>query len=256
VTSRPAAPLLEEPVLAQPAIPADAIAAPRSARARHLLAGARAMAPWLLGVVPFGLVIGVSAARADIPTVAGWLTGPLIYAGSAQVAAIELLDAGAAPVVVVLAVVAINLRLVLYSATMATHWAGAPAGWQALGALLLIDPSFAVGAEAYEQEPDRSSAHLRYAGGAVVLWAAWLLAIGIGASAGTGLPAGLRLDLVIPLFLVGELAHRLDDRTMRQAAGVAAAVAIAAATAPLHLGPLLAMIAGIAVATRTAGRLA
>ena len=51
---------------------------------RDIAAGARAMAPWLAGVVPFGLVIGVSAAQADIPTLAGWLTGPLIYAGSAQ----------------------------------------------------------------------------------------------------------------------------------------------------------------------------
>ena len=53
---------------------------------RDVAAGARAMVPWLAGLVPFGLVIGVSAAQADIPALAGWLTGPLIYAGSAQVA--------------------------------------------------------------------------------------------------------------------------------------------------------------------------
>jgi hypothetical protein len=38
-----------------------------------------------LGWSRFGLVIGVSA-QADVPALAGWLTGPLIYAGSAQVA--------------------------------------------------------------------------------------------------------------------------------------------------------------------------
>jgi predicted branched-subunit amino acid permease len=53
---------------------------------RDIAAGARAMAPWLAGIVPFGLVIGVSAAQADVPTLAGWMTGPLIYAGSSQVA--------------------------------------------------------------------------------------------------------------------------------------------------------------------------
>ena len=58
------------------------------------------MVPWLAGVVPFGLVIGVSAAQADIPALAGWLTGPLIYAGSSQVATIGMLDARAAPMVV------------------------------------------------------------------------------------------------------------------------------------------------------------
>ena len=40
------------------------------------------MLPWLTGIVPFGLVIGVSAARADIPTLAGWLTGPLLFGGA------------------------------------------------------------------------------------------------------------------------------------------------------------------------------
>ena len=58
-------------------------------------------------------MIGLSAAQADIPTLAGWLTGPLIYAGSAQVATIQMLDAGAAPIVVVVAALVINVRLLL-----------------------------------------------------------------------------------------------------------------------------------------------
>ena len=55
---------------------------------RDIAAGARAMVPWLVGIVPFGLVIGLSAAQAEIPTLAGWLTSPLIYSGSVQVATI------------------------------------------------------------------------------------------------------------------------------------------------------------------------
>src|SRR6476620_11848584 len=61
--------------------------------------GARAMVPWLLGVVPFGLVIGVSAARADVPGLAGWLGGPLLFGESAHVATLHLLDAHAAAAV-------------------------------------------------------------------------------------------------------------------------------------------------------------
>lgn len=37
---------------------------------RDVAAGARALVPWLAwlaGIVPFGLVIGVSAARAEVP---------------------------------------------------------------------------------------------------------------------------------------------------------------------------------------------
>jgi predicted branched-subunit amino acid permease len=215
-----------------------------------LLGGARAMVPWLLGVVPFGLVIGVSAARAHIPLVVGWLSGPLIYAGSAQVAAIELLDAGAAPVVVVIAVLAINLRLVMYSASMTPHWAGTPRRWQALAAYLLVDPSFAVGAAGYDTIADRRRAHRHYLGGGITLWVAWLLAIAIGATAGTGLPRSLQLEMVIPLFLVGEVVTKVRDRATAAAAATAALVVVVAAPVPMHLAPVLAIVVGVAAGLR------
>ncbi|HKE52638.1 MAG TPA: AzlC family ABC transporter permease [Actinomycetes bacterium] len=213
---------------------------------RDIAAGARAMLPWLIGVVPFGLVIGLSAAQASIPTLAGWLTGPLIYAGSAQVAVIQMLDAGAAPMVVILAALVINLRLILYSATMARHWRGTPWWWRMVAGYLLIDPSFAVGLDGYDRPANRSRAHAHYFGGAVVLWAAWLVAIGTGAMLGAGLPGWLQLEFVIPLFLVGEVVSKLADPALRRAVLVAAAVAVLSLAAPLHLGIVLAIVAGIA----------
>ena len=225
---------------------ATLVTAATRSRSADLVAGAKAMTPWLIGVVPFGLVIGVSSARADIPTLAGWLTGPLLFGGSAQVAVIDLLDDGASTFVILAAVVAINLRLVLYSATMATHWEGTPRWWRALAAYLLVDPSVAVGVEGYERHADRRRAHLHYLGGGILLWVAWLSAIAVGATAGARLPAGLRLEFVIPLFLAGEVSGRLSTRAARWAAGTAVLAAVIALRAPLHLGPMIAIAAGIA----------
>ena len=118
---------------------------------RDIAAGARAMAPWLAGIVPFGLVIGVSAAQADLPALAGWLTGPLIYAGSSQVATIGMLGAGAAPVVVVASALIINIRLIFYSTTMARYWRGTPWWWRLAAAYLIVDPSVAVGLDGYQR---------------------------------------------------------------------------------------------------------
>lgn len=221
---------------------------PRREHRAHLLSGARAMAPWLVGVAPFGLVIGISAAQADAPTLAGWLTGPLVYAGSAQIATIHLLDSGAAPVVVIAAALAINLRLVLYSATMAPHWRGTPRWWQALAGYLLVDPSLAVGVDGYERAGDRSHAHAHYLGAGALLWVTWLLAITLGATAGTALPDGLHLELFVPLFLIGEVVPRLRGRTTRRAVAVTVLLAVAGGLMPLHLGPLVAMAGGLAVA--------
>jgi predicted branched-subunit amino acid permease len=211
---------------------------------REVAAGARAMVPWLAGIVPFGLVIGVSAANADIPALAGWLTGPLIYAGSAQAATIGMLNAGAAPVVVVAAALIINIRLIFYSATMARHWRGTPRWWRLVAAYLLIDPSVAVGLDGYRRL-GRGRAHAHYLGGAALLWVSWLAAIGVGATVGAGLPTWLHLEFVLPLFLVGEAVPKLADTAQRRAIVAAAAVALLALSAPLQLGIVLAIAAGI-----------
>ncbi len=228
----------------------SAVAPAPPRRSHDLVAGARAMLPWLTGIVPFGLVIGVSAARADIPTLAGWLTGPVLFGGSAQVAVIDLLDAGAAPAVVIGAALAINLRLVLYSATMAPHWRGMPRWWQGLAAFVLVDASVAVGVAGYERTADRRRGHLYYFGGAGLLWVAWVTAIAIGATAGARLPGALHLELVIPLFLAGEVVARLTTRAATHAAATAALVGALSVGVPLHLGPMLAVGAGVAAGLR------
>jgi predicted branched-subunit amino acid permease len=210
----------------------------------EIAAGARAMVPWLAGIVPFGLVIGVSAARADVPALAGWLTGPLIYAGSAQLAAISLLGAGAAPVAVVASALIINIRLVFYSATMARYWRGTPWWWRLVAGYLIVDPSVAVGLDGYRRL-GRGRGHAHYLGGAVLLWVSWLAAIAVGVMAGAGLPAWLHLQFVIPLYLVGQAIARLAHPAQRRAIVAAATVALLALQAPLQLGIALAIAAGV-----------
>ena len=212
---------------------------------RDVAAGARAMVPWLAGLVPFGLVIGVSAAQADIPALAGWLTGPLIYAGSSQVATIGMLDAGGAPVMVVASALIINIRLVFYSATMARHWRDTPWWWRLAAAYLMVDPSVAVGLDGYRRLSPRR-AHAHYLGGAVLLWVSWLAAIGVGATVGAGWPAWLHLEFLMPLYLVGQTVPKLAQPAQRRAIVAAAATALLALSAPLQLGTALAIAVGVA----------
>jgi predicted branched-subunit amino acid permease len=231
----------------------SAAATRASAGATSVTSGVRAMAPWLAGVAPFGLVIGISAAKAGIPPGAGWLTGPTIYAGSAQVAAIQMIVSGAAPAAVIVTVLVINLRLVLYSAAMAQYWRGTPLWWRLIGGYLLVDPSFVVGTDRYAAEPDRRRAHAHYLGGALVLWVGWLAAIAVGATAGAKVPDGLHLELLVPLFLLGEIVPKLRQAASRRAVLVSAGVALVGLAAPVHLGIAAGIVAGM-VAGHTAAR--
>jgi len=221
---------------------------------RDFFAGMRAMVPWLVGVAPFGLVIGVSAAQADIPTVVGWLTGPAIYSGSAQLSTIQMLDAGAAPLPVIVTALVINARLIVYSAAMATYWRGTPLWWRLVGGYLLIDPSFAVGIERYAQTADRRRAHAHYLGGAVVLWVGWIVAIGLGATAGSRVPAWLHLEFLVPLYLIGEIVPKLRHSATCIAVLVSGAAALLCLSAPMHLGIVIAIVAGIVAGSIRIGR--
>jgi predicted branched-subunit amino acid permease len=212
---------------------------------KDVVAGARAMLPWLAGVAPFGLVIGLSASQTHLPPGAGWLTAPVMYGGSAQIAAIQLLDAGAAPVAVIVTVLVINLRLALYSAAMAKYWRGTPLWWRLLGGYLLVDPSFAVGIAGYADEPDRRRGHAHYLGGAVVLWIGWLAAVAIGARAGASVPSGLHLEMLVPLFIIGELLPKLRQKPPRWAMAVSSVVALLCLSVPLHLGIAVGIVAGM-----------
>ena len=213
---------------------------------RDLTGGARAMAPFLLGTTPFGLLIGVSAVQSHVPTVAGWLTGPAMFSGIAQIAAIQMLDANAAWYAVVLTVMVISLRLMLYSAAMATYWRGTPLWWRLLGGYLLVDPSFAVGVQGYERHTDLRRGHTFYLGGALALWVTWLAVLAVGATAGARLPNWLHLEFLIPLSLVGEIVPNLRKATVRWAVLAASVVALACLTLPMHLGISVGIVAGVA----------
>lgn len=214
--------------------------------------GVRAMAGWLPGMALYGLVVGVMAGRADVPALAGWVLGPAVFSGGAQVAALDLLGHGAAPAVVVVTVLAVNARLIVYSATLGSHWRTLPGRWRALAAYLLVDPSFAVGLDGYEHG-DHRGAHAHYLGGAAALWVTWLTASAVGVLAAGRLPVGLGLEFVMPLFLLGEAQRRLTSPTARVACAVAVGVVLVGTSIPLRLGLLVAIGAGLAVAVARDG---
>jgi predicted branched-subunit amino acid permease len=209
------------------------------------LDGARAMLPMLVGVAPLGLVLGVNAAAADLSG-PGWLSGLTIYSGSAQLAAVELLDKGAGPVMVVLVAVVINLRLGLYSAAMAEPWRGVGPVRRAVFAYLLVDPSYAVSIDGYQRAGATVDRHRFYLGAAVTLWASWQALIAIGMVFGPAVPAALHLEFAVPLCLVAIVATQVDGSGTRRAALTAAMVAVAGHGLPLGTGLPLAIVAGIA----------
>lgn len=212
------------------------------------LAGVRAVSPILLGVVPFALVAGITAVNAGISPVQAVGMSVILFAGASQLAAIELIDKTAPVAVIVLTAVVINLRFVMYSASIAPHFRRFDPVSKWLGAYILTDQAYALSLTEYrETNPSERSRKWFYFGAAATLWVVWQLGTIIGAVLGATVPSSLSLEFAVPLTFMALLFHSLDDRPTEIAAVVGGGVAVVAAVLPFNLGLVIAGLVGIGV---------
>ncbi len=119
--------------------------------------GVRDVAPLLLGIIPFGLVAGIATVNAGLglPTAVG--LSVVVFAGASQLAALELLGQNAPLTVVVATAVVINLRLLMYSASIAPYFREFTGRWKAVLAYVLTDQAYALSVASYrsDRETDR-----------------------------------------------------------------------------------------------------
>ncbi|MFB6103031.1 MAG: AzlC family ABC transporter permease [Haloplanus sp.] len=227
-----------------------------------LRAGVRATLPLLLGLIPFGLVAGVAAVDAGLSPVQAVGLSAVVFAGASQLAAVDLLGRDASIAVVVLTAVVINLRMSMYSASIAPYFESFRRRWEVLCAYLLTDMSYALAiAEFSEDEAPTSGTadtHRRwyYLGAAGTIWAVWQAATVAGVVLGASIPDEWGVSFAVPLVFLSLLVPELSDRPRVIAALVGGSVAVAGSGWPLNLGLLGGALAGVAAGTAVEGRVA
>lgn len=229
---------------------------------RELRAGAAAVAPMLVGVIPFGLVAGATPATTGLGGDAAIGLSTLVFAGASQLAAADVLAEGGAALVAVVAACTINLRMLLYSASISPYLSHLPLRRRMLVAYLLTDQAYAVSVARYAEEDaagavtgqpvDRSARLPYYLGAAALLWAVWQVATVAGIALGTVLPDSLPLDFAVPLVFLVLLVPAITSRPGAVAAIVGGGGAVLAAEAGAgHLAVLVGALLGIAAGTVT-----
>ena len=214
------------------------------------LAGARAITPMVLGIVPFGLAIGSAAAALDVDPTAAWAGSWLILAGSAHLTVIQLIDDGAAPLVAIAAALMINARFTVYSAGLAEWFPAASRRARLLLALPLVDQLYLTAVARFERRDlDELDRRRFYVGAAIHLAVAWVIAQTIGVLIGDRLPPWMALHHAGLLALSGLLARSLTSRRAQCAAAVAALTALAGSGLPNHSVVLVALLAGMSAGT-------
>ncbi len=220
-----------------------------SRRLAALWAGVRAESPILLGVFPFGLIYGALARDAGLAPFPALMMSSVVFGGSSQFVAAKLIKDAAPGLVIVLTIAVVNLRHMLYSASVAEYTRDLPLKWKVLLSYLLTDEAYAATIVHYETEGLTPNGHWFFLGAGFALWFTWQVSTALGVFAGAAIPASWSLDFALPLTFIAMVTPGLRDRAVVAAALAAGITALLAYALPYKLGLIVAAFVGIAVGT-------
>jgi len=207
--------------------------------------GVRASLPVLAGVAPFGVICGVAMVASGIAPAMAMLMSLLVFAGASMVASAQLLASGTPALLVILTTIFINLRFMMYSASLRLHFAHAPLRWRLIVSYLVADNAYGLFLQHFSDRPDDPRKLEYYLGTAIPIWVAWQAAVLAGILIGAGVPASWRLEFAAPLAFIAMSVPLLRDRAMIAAALAAAITVVLANDLPLRLSVAAAAIVGI-----------
>jgi len=211
--------------------------------------GVRAEIPLLVGVFPFGMIYGALALNAGLSTLAAQMMSSIVFAGSAQFVTTQLVHDATPGLVIILTIAVVNLRHVLYSASLAPYLKNLSLKWKILLSYLLTDEAYAPSILKYEEEGITPTSHWFLLGAGIALWLIWQISTALGIFLGTAIPESWSLGFALPLTFIAMVVPSLKNRAMIAAALSAGLVALVAYSLPFKLGLILAALTGITVGT-------
>lgn len=220
--------------------------------------GVVAALPLQLATLPFGLIFGALAAQAglDLAQVMGMTA--VVVAGAAQLAALQLMAQDAPAWLAIATGTVVNLRMAMYSASIAQHWRGMSLRARMLAAFLLHDHAYAMSIKRYADHPEEPMADKLgfFIGVGLLSVAVWSAGCLVGALLGARLPQAWALEFAVPVAFLAIIAPLLRSAPHMAAAGAASGVALALGFLPLNLGLMLGALAGVAAGAATEAALA
>ena len=130
--------------------------------------------PLVVACIPFGILYGAMAASSGLDLAATLGMSLFVYAGASQFIAVSLLSSATAIPVICLTVFIVNLRHMLYAATLMPHVRDIPLWKRVVMAFWLTDETFAVVSQRlYDKTQTKSELLWYYLGSAVFMYTNW-----------------------------------------------------------------------------------
>jgi len=216
---------------------------------RNFLLGLRDTIPLVIAATPFAIVFGALAVSNGLPE---WLIMSMsifVFAGASQFIAITLLAAATAFPVILLTVFIVNLRHMLYAASLMPQLEKVPQWLRSPMAFFLTDETYAVVSNRVFQQPNKAGFVAYYLGSGIFMYLNWILFSYIGMTLGKSIPniTSWGLDIAMIVAFIGIVVPILKRRADWACAITAAISGLLTYDWPHQTGLLFSAMVAIAV---------
>jgi predicted branched-subunit amino acid permease len=198
------------------------------------------------GIAAWGLVTGVAMAKSGLSIPLAVLMSLTVYAGSAQLASLPLMAAGAPMWVVWAAAFCVNLRFIIFSAQWRVHLEHLPRAWRVALSYFSADLNIVAFQRAWPGARREPGQVPYFAGGVCTIWTVWQVPSIVGIILADAIPTQWGLGFAGTLAMLGLTYNLMNDRSTWTAALVAGSASVAAYALPLKLNIVVAIAAAVA----------
>jgi predicted branched-subunit amino acid permease len=209
--------------------------------------GAAEAMPMAIGIAAWGLVAGVAMAKSGMGMPVAILMAVIVYAGSAQIASLPLIAAGAPMWVVWATTLCVCLRFMAFSFHYRPYFMHLPRRQRIACSFLMGDSSFALFIRRFPEPVPGPRYEDYFLGGALVTFGVWEVSIITGIILGHGIPPSWNLGFAGTMALLALTCTQLRKPVTWVAAVVAGCAAVAAYALPLKLNIIVAIAAAVAI---------
>ncbi|UNH46521.1 AzlC family ABC transporter permease [Klebsiella pneumoniae subsp. pneumoniae] len=201
--------------------------------------------PLCIGDFPFSFIVGALSVSAGMSVWQSTAWSAIVIAGSAQMLALNMLKTGATLGVIIFTTLIINLRHVLYSASISGSVREASFFKKCFMSYALTDEVYATTVK--EMEGNKKEKYLFYGSAMITFWAIWVLADFLGALVGASFPhiEKYGLDFAMVAAFIAIVVPQIKSQACTVAAVVAAVSGVLLVVLPYSLGIVVASVLGV-----------
>jgi len=203
------------------------------------------------GIAAWGLMTGVAMVKSGMSTIEALTMALLVFAGSAQLAAIPLLLAGAPMWVILATAFCVNLRFVVFSAHLRPYLMHLSLRQRLFAGYLTGDLTYVLFVKRFAKpatDADGRLGQVAYLiGNCSINWLSWTSMSIVGVVGANFIPTEWGMGFAGILALTGLACSLASSRLRWVSAGVAGVAGVAAFALPLKLNILVAIVVAVAL---------